>query len=122
MKVLNVTHILDARLGGGAAERTFQISAHLAKAGIQSSILTMDTGINKKRIESLGGVNVIALPYFFERFYIPKCSFNRIKQVVAKTDVVHLINHWTIINALVYHACKQLKKPYAVCPAGALPI
>src|SRR5690606_25199577 len=37
-------------------------------------------------------------------------------------DVVLLINHWTAINVLTWRAIVQARKPYLVCPAGALPM
>src|SRR5437667_8342528 len=30
------------------------------------------------------------------------------------------MNHWTLLNALVYIFARFFKKPYVVCPAGAL--
>ena len=122
MKILNVNMSLDPVTGGGTAERTFQISKYLVKAGVKCSILTTDIGLDEKRKKSLGGVHLISLPCLFERFYFPKSSYRIIKDIVAKADIVHLMNHWTILNAIVYQACRQLKKPYVVCPAGALPI
>jgi len=32
------------------------------------------------------------------------------------------MNHWTVLNAMVYLAAKSLNKPYVFCPAGALHI
>lgn len=32
------------------------------------------------------------------------------------------MGHWTVINALIYLLVRFMKKPYVVCPAGALPI
>jgi len=40
--------------------------------------------------------------------------------LVRRADVVCLMNHWTALNAVVYWVCRILRKPYTVCPAGAL--
>jgi glycosyltransferase involved in cell wall biosynthesis len=122
MKVLNVNMSLDPVTGGGTAERTFQISKYLAKAGIECMVLTTDLGLTQERIKAMGKVRIIALPCLFRRFYVPKFSYKHIKNVVKSVDVVHLMGHWTIINALVYFIAHRLNKPYVVCPAGALPI
>jgi len=45
----------------------------------------------------------------------------KIRNIVADHDVIHLMNHWTFLNAMVYLAAKSLNKPYVFCPAGALP-
>ncbi|MBW2742297.1 MAG: glycosyltransferase, partial [Deltaproteobacteria bacterium] len=48
--------------------------------------------------------------------------YKQIRNIVKDADVVHLMGHWTFINALVYFIAHRLNKPYVVCPAGALPI
>jgi glycosyltransferase involved in cell wall biosynthesis len=45
-----------------------------------------------------------------------------VKNFVEDSDIVHLMNHWTFLNALVYQVVRRVNKPYVVCPAGALPI
>jgi glycosyltransferase involved in cell wall biosynthesis len=121
-KVLNVNMSIDPVEGGGTAERTYQMSLQLARAGVDCTILTLDLGLTAARRKGLGTVALIALPCLNRRFYLPGVSWGRIKNIVAKADVVHLMGHWTILNGLVYMAARSLKKPYVVCPAGALPI
>ena len=122
MNILNVNMSLDPATGGGTAERTIQISRSLVKAGIECTVLTTDLGLNAERIKALDGVNVIALPCLLKRFYISRFSYSEIKKIVEVADIVHLMGHWTFINALVYFIAHRLNKPYVVCPAGALPI
>jgi glycosyltransferase involved in cell wall biosynthesis len=122
MKLLNVNMSLDPVTGGGTAERTFQISRSLVKAGIECTVLTTDLGLTAERIKALDGVNVIALPCLLKRFYISRFSYSEIKKIVGVADIVHLMGHWTFMNALVYLAAHSLNKPYVVCPAGTLPI
>ena len=123
MKVLNVNMFIDPVTGGGMAERTFQISKFLAKAdGIECTVLTTDLRLTLERIKAMDGVNVIALPCLLRRFYVPKFSYKQIKNIVEVSDIVHLMGHWTFMNALVYSIARRLNKPYVVCPAGALQI
>ena len=122
MKVLNVNMSLDPVTGGGGAERTFQLSRSLVKAGIECTVLTTDLGLTAERIKALDRVNVIALPCLLKRYYIPRFSYKQIKQLVERADIVHLMGHWTFMNALVYLAAHSLNKPYVICPAGTLPI
>jgi len=120
MKVLNVNTHLDPVTGGGTAERTCQMSKHLAKAGIRCTILTTNLGLTTERIKSLEGVNVIGLPCINKRFYVPKFSYKIVRSAIESVDIVHLMNHWSLINTLVYFVTQRLKKPYVVCPAGVL--
>ena len=124
MKILNVNMTLDPVTGGGSAERTLQLSRALNRAGHQSTILTINTGLSPAYLQQCRdwGLEVVALPSLWKRFYIPKPSQHLIQKLVAGADIVNLMSHWTLINALVYRSVTKLAKPYTVCPAGALPI
>ena len=122
MKVLNVCSNFDPVTGGGEAERTFQLTKFLGLAHVQCRILTLHIDLSEQRIKSFGEDVVLALPCLSRRFYIPKVSFRQIQRLVDESDIVHLIGHWTILNALVYWAIQKSQKPYVVCPAGALSI
>lgn len=122
MKILNVNHTLDPVSGGGTTERTVQISRYLVRAGAECTVLTLDLGLGPETLERLLGVEVKALACLNRRFFIPKWPSGIINELVAAADVVHLMGHWTVLNALVYRACRSLNKPYVVCPAGALPL
>lgn len=122
MHVLNVNSSLDFRTGGGTAERTFQMSRSLATEGVQCTVLTIDTGLDESRVLALKPTGVVATPLLLRRFYVPKVSQKTIRSLVDAADVVHLMGHWSALNALVYLALRRTQKPYVVCPAGALPI
>lgn len=122
MNVLNVVAMLDARMGGGTAERTFQMSRHLARHGASCTVLALDTGLPPERLASLLPARAVFLPIAWSRFQVPWPKLGEIRRLVAEADVVHLMGHWSVLNALVYGFARQLGKPYAVCPAGALPI
>lgn len=122
MKILNVSNTIDPVTGGGEAERSFQMSKFLAQSGADCRVLTIDTGLSAERKNFLGEGRVIALPCILRRFYIPKFSFRVINEIVADADIVHLMGHWTFLNAIVYLAIRKQNKPYVVCPAGALAI
>jgi len=113
---------LDPVSGGGTAERTFQISRSLARAGLQCDVLTINSNLDDERIGQFNGINLIALECLIKRYYIPKLSQQIINDAVANADIIHLMNHWTILNALVYLSARRQIKPYVVCPAGALPL
>jgi glycosyltransferase involved in cell wall biosynthesis len=122
MKVLNVNMSLDPTLGAGTAERTFQMSRYLARAGVDCTVLTTASGMTPERRQALDGVSVVALPLLSQRFYLPARGYRTIRSLVAQAHVVHLMNHWTFLNAVVYREVRNLHKPFVVCPAGALPV
>lgn len=122
MKILNVCSNFDPMTGGGEAERTFQMNGALRASGAFAQVLTIDTALSDRRKGAFGPEGVISLPCLFRRFYVPKVSPRYINELVEKFDIVHLIGHWTVLNALVYRAAVRANKPYVICPAGALSI
>lgn len=122
MRVLNVNTTIDLVSGGGTAERTFQVSRSLVRAGVECDILILDKGLTPERIQALAGARVVSLPVLLERYYVPRLSLRQVRNAVASADIVHLMGHWTLMNALVYLLARHFRKPYVVCPAGALPI
>lgn len=120
MKVLNVNVLLDPILGGGTAERTFQMSKALTKSDIDCTILTTDIGITDARIGSLENIQVIKLRCLVQRFFIVYFSWKHLKGVVSNADIIHLMGHWSLLNILVYFLAKKTGTPYVICPAGEL--
>lgn len=123
MRVLNVNMAINSSVGGGSAERTFQMSRYLSKIGIECSILTLDIGLTKDIMQMLNNIKVISIPCINQRFFLPSFSTNslrKIKNAIAEADVIHLMGHWSIINAIAYIFARHLKKPYVFCPAGTL--
>jgi len=122
MRVLNVNSTLGLKSGGGTAERTFQMSRHLAMRGVVTTVLTLDIELDEPRREAASPATVIALPCLWRRFYVPRGGWGIIRNLVNEADVIHLMGHWGVLNALVYVAARRAGKPYVVCPAGALPL
>jgi glycosyltransferase involved in cell wall biosynthesis len=122
MKILNVSNTIDPVLGGGEAERSFQMSRFLARSGADCRLLTIDTRLDAERRNFLGEGRVTVLPCLARRFHVPRFSFSQIDRLVAEAEMIHLIGHWSVLNVLVYLSIRRQNKPYVVCPAGALPL
>lgn len=122
MRVLNVNVLLDPVTGGGTAERTFQMSRSLARAGVECVILTTDIGLTPDRVKQLGDVRVVGLRCISKRFFIVKFSWPQLRALVANADVIHLMGHWSLLNVMVTMLARQTGTPYVVCPAGELPL
>lgn len=122
MRVLCVNSSIDLKSGGGTAERTVKLAKHLNRYGVEASVLTTNVGVNEDLRKSLNGIELHVPPLLIDRYQVPQCSLKYLKKIVKKADVIHLMNHWTFFNAIIYVLCRHFRKPYVVCPAGALPI
>jgi glycosyltransferase involved in cell wall biosynthesis len=122
MNVLNVNSSIDLKRGGGAAERTYQMSRSLALGGLKCTVLTLNEGLNADRVEAIRPADVVALRCLWRRFHVPLTGWGKLRKLVQEADIIHLMGHWSVLNALVYVAARCAGKPYVVCPAGALPI
>jgi glycosyltransferase involved in cell wall biosynthesis len=122
MRVLNVSVNLDPVSGGGTAERTVQLSRALAERQIECAVLTLDINLTAERRATLSQVTIHALPVLQKRFFIPFASLSELAKIVQSADVIHLMGHWTVLNAVTYVLARRYHKPYVLCPAGALQI
>ena len=121
LRVLNVNDALDLKAGGGMAERSFQMSRFLAREDALCEVLTIDSEqLDAQRIDALKPAKVLALPCLWRRFNVPRWSLKSIRQTVGNADIIHLMGHWSVLNAVVYLVICRAGKPYVVCPAGAL--
>ena len=123
MKILNVNMSINSIYGGGTAERILQLSREFPKVGIDSEVLTLDLGLTEDILRTLKMVKVHSVPCLSERFFLPSITFstlNTIKNSVRNVDLIHIMGHWSIINALAYIFARYFKKHYVFCPAGTL--
>jgi len=123
LSVLLVNASIDSVSGGGTATRTIQIAKSIQNDfGGESIILSTDQGLDKTCKNNYNDIKTVLLPCLNERFYVPYFSWNKLKELIENVDIIHLMSHWTLINAVVYLLAKKLDKPYTFCPAGTLHI
>ncbi|WP_043310822.1 glycosyltransferase [Pseudomonas sp. ML96] len=120
MNVLHVADGIDPSLGGGTAERTFQLAMALRRIGVGCTVLCTDQGLGDTRRTELASVRLVAVPSLFQRFLLPAISGRRIAELVSEADIVHVTGHWSVLGARVCLAAQRLNKPYMYCPAGSL--
>ena len=121
MNILNVNSTLSLRDGGGTAERTFEMSRHLSMVkDVICTSLTLDIGLDNNRIFAQLPASLVALPTLSKRFHLPLGGWKVIRNLVIESDVIHMMNHWSFLNILVYLAARIYRKPYVICPAGSL--
>lgn len=123
LRVLAVNDYLDLKRGGGTAERTFQLSRHLARAGVKCAVLSIDADtLDQKRKAELEPAQLTLFPCWLRRFNVPRVYWSTLNELVAGADIIHMMGHWSVLNAVVYVVARKHRKPYVLCPAGALPV
>lgn len=123
MRILNVSALIDRKRGGGTAERTARLSSALHRSGSEVTVLATDAGIAASGSPPfIGGAALQLVPCVNERMLLPRDAAGQIASAVEKADIVHLCNHWTVLNLLAARAARRIGRPYVVCPAGALPV
>lgn len=121
MRVLSVSALIDPVIGGGTAERTAQLARAMTRAGMEVTVLATDAGLHERRPD-LGAAHLELVPCVNQRFLWPHIGRAALERVVGGADLVHLCNHWTVLNLRVQRAAERLNKRWVICPAGALPI
>jgi len=120
MNILIVNMSVDPVLGGGTVERTLKLAKELQKQP-KTDVRVVSTTAGLDNPEALGS-KFILLPCLNQRWYIPAPYFYRMYKTLKWADVVIIIGHWTLLNAMVFMVNKVTKRPYLFCPAGALHI
>ncbi len=98
------------------------MSRFISRLHVSCTVLTLDIELDEGRVASVSPAKVVALPCIWRRFYVPALRWGTVRRLVRDADVVHLIGHWSVLNAMVYFSLRYMGKPYVVCPAGALPL
>lgn len=122
MRILSVSALVDPISGGGTAERTLQLARAMSRAGVEVDLVATDSGLEDEAAPDAGAAKVHLLPCRSERFLYPRVAPGELERLVGASDVVHLCNHWTMLNLMVARVARTLGKPWVVNPAGALPL
>jgi glycosyltransferase involved in cell wall biosynthesis len=119
MRVLNVNASIGRHLGGGS-ERIYQLTRFLLRAGDDPHLLVVNNEWSRQAaVEASVEAHLTRMPTLNERFLVPGGKFLRLLELVRSCDVIHMMSHWSVLNALVYMAARRYRKPYVLCPAGA---
>jgi glycosyltransferase involved in cell wall biosynthesis len=125
MKVLVVIENIDEQTGGGATERARQLANEFTTKGNEVSLITTDANlynINTPIKNINKNIKIEVLRCILKRFYLPYPRIFKINKIIKDTDFVHIINHWTALNILVFFLIKLNKKKYSISPLGSLSI
>lgn len=124
MKILVIVENIDEQTGGGATERARQLANNFVKNNEVTLLTTSANLVNiSDPISNLNRkIKIVILPCILKRFYIPYPNIFRLNNLIKDSDFIHIINHWTVLNILVFFLIKLNNKPYSISPLGSLTI
>jgi len=120
LRILHVTDSMDWELGGGTARRTYDVAQEMARRGSTVQILSLSTDQPRERRPLASNIQHTTIRTPFQRFMFPCGGRRIIRDLVDEAEVVHLMGHWSLLNAVVAGIARRSAKPYVVTPAGAL--
>jgi glycosyltransferase involved in cell wall biosynthesis len=118
MRILNVIDLMNPASGGGATERSCQMSRYLALAGEHVDILTTKWNLDVEYMTKLTGVRCHQLNALYLRYLIPVGAKKWLQQNIANYELVHLAKNWSLLTHMAGVAAASKKIPFVFSSMG----
>jgi glycosyltransferase involved in cell wall biosynthesis len=118
-KILLISNYYSAYISAGTSQRTRDIKKGLSNLGWSCKLVTIirkNYPISREPDKE----DIIGIPSLSERYPIPFRKLIKLYKLIKTTNVVHIIDHWSILNILIVYFCRVSKTPYVFSPCGAL--
>ena len=118
-KILLISNYYSAYISAGTSQRTRDIKKGLSKLGWSCKLVTIKRR-NFPISREPDKEDIIGIPTLSERYPIPFSRIIKLYKLIKETNIVHIIDHWSILNILIVYFCRVSKTPYVFSPCGAL--
>lgn len=118
-KILLVSNYYSSHISAGTSKRTSELKKGLSKLGWKCEVLT----IKRKSLplsKEPDNSDITTIKTFSEKYPIPFIKNLKILDLIKSNDVVHIIDHWSVLNLTCVILCLLSKTPYIYSPCGAL--
>tara|TARA_B100000886_G_scaffold234850_1_gene164274 strand:- start:981 stop:2114 length:1134 start_codon:yes stop_codon:yes gene_type:complete len=118
-KILLVSNYYSSYISAGTSKRTRELKKGLSKLGWKCKVLTIkrkSLPLSKEKDSS----DITIIKTLSEKYPIPFIKNLKILDLIKSSDVVHIIDHWSILNLICVILCLLSKTPYIYSPCGAL--
>ena len=118
-KILFVSNYYSEFLSAGTSQRTKDIKKGLSTKGWECRVIT----IFRKKIpipKEPDIKDIIYLSALSERYPVPLQNISTLFSEIRKSEIVHIIDHWSALNLFSVIFCFLSKTPYIYSPCGAL--
>lgn len=99
------------------------MSSALSALGHSCSVLGINTGYSENKTRPEPHYEVRLLSCLNKRFLVPFPSLRNyrvIAEEVDKAEIIQLVSHWTLLNAIVYIFCAIKNKKYVITSSGSI--
>ena len=118
-KILFVSNFYSSYISAGTSQRTRDIKKGLINMGWDCKVVT----IKRKKLPKYkepDNKDIVALETFNEKYPLPHISIFKLYDLIKNSSVVHIIDHWSVLNILSVFFCFLSKTPYVYSPCGAI--
>ena len=118
-KILLVSNYYSSYISAGTSKRTRELKKGLSKLGWKCKVLTIkrkSLPLSKEQDNS----DITTIKTLSEKYPIPFINNLKILDLIRSSDVVHIIDHWSVLNLTCVILCLLSKTPYIYSPCGAL--
>ena len=118
-KILLVSNYYSSHISAGTSKRTCELKKGLSKLGWECKVLTIKRR-NLPLSKEPDNSDITTIKTFSEKYPIPFIKNLKILDLIRSSDVVHIIDHWSVLNLTCVILCLLSKTPYVYSPCGAL--
>ena len=118
-KILFVSNFYSSFISAGTSKRTRDIKKGLSNLGWECKVLTIKRA-NLPLFREPDKKEIIAINCFTERFPIPLFNPFKLLNLIRSNEIIHIIDHWSMLNILCVYFCISTKTPYIFSPCGAV--
>ena len=93
MKITIISSHFSNIFGSGEAERAIKLYQSLKKQKVDVKVITF-------KGSSILNKDVIEIPFFKLRVNIPILKISKINFILNDSDIVHIMGHWSLLNAI----------------------
>lgn len=121
MKILHVFDLFSP-YGGGTTAIIQKISRALTQKGHEVTIFTSDSGLDRKYIESLAGIEVHPFHCISRaaNFFFTPSMINDVKRHLKDFHVIHLHCYRSFQNIVIHHYAARYGVPYVLDAHGSM--
>ena len=118
-RFLLISNYYSSYISSGTSQRTKDFKKGLSSKGWECKVVTINR--KKQPIENEPDKESIFPIYSLsERYPIPIYPLIRFLKLVRRSNVVHIIDHWSGLNIISIIFCLLTNTPYIFSPCGAL--